>query len=134
MLNSIFVSLIDTAIVWILYRGIHFNLVIANSAGVITGFIIHYTLSSKSVFQTKFGLRGFFVYFITFLLGLLMGNMIILTGEQHFFLGLNRELRFLLNKGISALIPFFVLYFLRKLLFDMINSKMVDSEEQNIWQ
>lgn len=131
MINSIFVSIIDVFIVWLLYRGIHINLVTANSVGVITGFIIHYSISSKSVFQTKLGPSGFAVYFGTFLLGLALADWLIFTGERYFFLNINKNLSFLLNKGISVLLPFFILYYLRRYLFNMLNTKVTNSKEQH---
>lgn len=126
MLNSILVCFIDTAVVWVLYQIMGINLVTANSIGVVTGFVVHYLLSSKSVFQTKFGWKGFCIYFGTFLFGLVMADWLIYTGDHYFFVEINRDLRFLFNKGISVVIPFFVLYFIRKHLFAIQNRKTIN--------
>lgn len=123
LLYSVLVTFIDTAIVWVLYRSLQVNLVTANSIGVITGFIIHYTLSSKSVFQTELGLGGFVIYFGTFLLGLIIADGLIYLGEHYIFHSLNANMSFLLSKGISIIIPFFFLYLIRKMLFDSLKNK-----------
>ena len=129
MLYSVYVTLIDTAVVWVLYRILNINLVTANTTGVITGFVIHYLLSSKSVFQTKYGMGGFGIYFGTFLMGLVLADWLIYLGETYLFLDINKDLSFLLSKGISIVIPFFVLYFIRKSLFNIMNNKVVNSNE-----
>lgn len=123
LLNSVLVCIIDTAIVWLLYRMMSVNIVTANTVGVVSGFFIHYLLSSKSVFRTDFGLKGFTVYFTTFLLGLIFADWLIYLGENIIFPELGNDIRFLLSKGISIILPFFVLYFIRKFLFHMLNLK-----------
>lgn len=130
MLYSVLVTIIDTAVVWLLFRVMNVNLVAANTTGVITGFIIHYLLSSKSVFQAKYGIAGFSIYFGTFLMGLAMADWIIYTGDHYLFRNFNADLCFLLSKAVSIIIPFFVMYFIRRILFNILNSKAAHSNEQ----
>ena len=120
---SVMVTFIDTTIVWVLYRVLQVDLVAANSVGVITGFIVHYTLSSKSVFQTDLGLAGFAIYLGTFLLGLIFADSLIYLGEHELFHHLNANLSFSLSKGISIIVPFFFLYLIRKMLFGHLKKK-----------
>lgn len=129
ILISVLVCFIDTAIVWSLYSGVHINLVSANSAGVITGFIAHYCLSTKFVFRTKLGLKGFSIYFVTFLIGLVMADWLIYYGEHFIFNELSRELSFLYSKGMSVFIPFLILYFIRKSLFVILSRKVIQTDK-----
>ncbi len=129
ILISILVCFIDTTIVWSLYRGIHINLVTANSAGVITGFIIHYCMSSKTVFATKLGIKGFSIYFGTFLFGLIMADWLIYSGEHFIFNKFSEDVGFLCSKGMSVFIPFFILYFIRKSLFDLFTKEELQPDK-----
>lgn len=120
---SVIVTFIDTAVVWSLYHIFSADLIIANTTGVVTGFIIHYLLASKAVFRTDLGITGFIIYLGTFFIGLLLADWLIYTGENYLFAGFQENIRFLSSKGISILVPFFFLYFLRKFLFDLIRTK-----------
>lgn len=117
---SVFVTILDVLTVWVLVRLFHVDLVISNTAGVIFGFIIHYVLSSKSVFNTDFGVSGFLIYLVTFIGGLYLANWIIVFCNDHVFYLLGDNLRLLMSKGISVVIPFFVLYGIRKICYDML--------------
>jgi hypothetical protein len=105
-------------------------LVTANTVGVISGFIIHYLLSSKSVFQTELGLKGFVIYLGTFLLGLILADSLIYAGEHYIFIRFEKSLSFLYSKGLSIIIPFFMLYYLRKILFHLFRNKDMNVKEQ----
>ncbi len=122
LLNSIFVTIIDTCIVWTLYRIMAVDIILSNSAGVIIGFIIHYLISSKSVFDIDLGTQGFIVYLTTFLMGLAMADWLIFLGENYLFLAFYDNQSFLFSKGLSIVIPFFFLYFIRRILFDFLKS------------
>lgn len=125
MLNSVIVGLLDTIIVWILYRLLQLDLVAANTIGVVTGSVIHYCISSKSVFRAKLGVMGFLIYFGTFLLGLMMADFLIYIGDHYIFTEFGKDLRFLMSKAFSVLLPFFVLYFLRRQLFKRLSARAV---------
>lgn len=133
MLISILVAAIDTLIVWVMYRILHFELVTSNTTGVVTGSIIHYRLSSKSVFKTPHGLFGFVIYVITFLFGLVCADWLIYFGEYRMFTNYQENIRFLLSKSLSVLVPFFLLYFIRKFLFYHLN-KPYDSSNNPEWK
>lgn len=120
---SIFVTAIDTAVVWVLsmYRSV--DLTVANTAGVIVGQIIHYALASGQVFDMEFGPIGAVIYFGTFVLGLLLANWIIATAFSLSVGLLGKQLAFLFAKGCSIVIPFFALYFLRKFLYGLVKRR-----------
>jgi putative flippase GtrA len=123
LLYSIIVAVIDTAIVWFAVRFSLTSLVIANTIGMVTGFLIHYFLSIKKVFNTDYGIAGFIIYVATFIFGLLIANLTITIGYNYIFTFFEIDLRILFSKGLSIVIPFFVLYYLRKYLFERLSKK-----------
>ena len=117
---SIIVTVVDVSIVWILHKIFNINIVAANTIGVISGAILHYLLTIKSVFNFDYGAAGFFVYFITFLFGLSLADALIYIGNSYLFNTLTDNLNFLFSKSLSVIIPFFCLYYLRKLLYGLV--------------
>lgn len=121
MKYSVVVTIVDTLIVWSLTRIWAVPLITANTIGVVSGFILHYLLVSKSVFQTGYGSKGFLIYLSTFIVGLLFANWMIYVSYEFFFRAYSTDIRLLLSKGMSVIIPFFALYFTRKYLFSLLN-------------
>ena len=120
---SVIVTIADTLIVWSMTRLSPVLLVAANTIGVLTGFVLHYLLSSKSVFKTRYGLAGFAVYLGTFFLGLIAANWLINVSYEYVFADYAVDLRILLSKGVSIAIPFFLMYYSRKYLFLLLNKR-----------
>ena len=117
LLNSCIVTVLDIGVVWILHYAFRINLVLANTCGVIVGTMIGYYLTSKFVFEGAKGKRGVLVYLATFILGLVLANSLIYLGDNFLFIGLKEHWKFLFSKGISIVIPFFILYGIRKKLY-----------------
>lgn len=120
---SVIVTIVDTGIVWALVRFSPVHLVAANTAGVVTGFLLHYILASKSVFHTEYGIAGFIVYLATFLFGLALANWLIFMSYHYVFYAFTLDLRILMSKGVSVAVPFFAMYYIRKYLFILLNRK-----------
>ena len=120
---SVIVTVVDTGIVWALVRFSPVHLVAANTAGVVTGFLLHYLLSSKSVFNTEYGVAGFIVYLATFFFGLVLANWLIYMSYHYAFHTFALDLRILMSKGVSVAVPFFAMYYIRKYLFLLLNRK-----------
>jgi putative flippase GtrA len=120
---SVIVALFDTGIVWVLVRFTEIHLIAANTIGVVSGFLIHYLLASKSVFNTEYGVSGFIIYLATFIFGLLFANWLIYMSYHYVFYAYAVDLRILLSKGVSVAIPFFVMYYMRRYLFMRLNRK-----------
>lgn len=118
---SVIVTIVDTGIVWALVRFTSTQLVMANTIGVITGFLLHYLLASKTVFKTEYGLGGFVIYLATFFFGLNFANWLIVMSYEYVFMAYAVDLRILLSKGVSIGVPFFAMYYMRKYLFVMLN-------------
>ena len=122
-LYSVIVAVIDTIIVWLLTRQNLTHLVMANTIVVSIGFVLHYLLSSKSVFKTRYSVIGFIIYLGTFFVGLFVANWLIYVSYQYIFVDYMMDLRILLSKGVSIIVPFFLMYFLRRYLFFILNRK-----------
>ena len=117
---SVAVTVIDVIVTYIFSQIL--IIVIANSIGVITGGIIQYILNSKFVFHVKHDNKNFAIYAITFILGLILANLIIYFSNIIFNMYLqNENIVFLISKGLSIVIPFFALYFIRKELYKKFN-------------
>lgn len=121
LVYSLLVALIDTMIVWSLTRFWSVSLITGNTIGIVFGFVLHYFLASKSVFHTGYGYKGFLIYLSTFIFGLVFANWLIYMSYEYMFDFCQVDLRLILSKGVSLIIPFFVLYFTRKHLFSLLN-------------
>ncbi len=119
-------TIIDVVIVRVLFGVCAMELVLANTIGVVCGFVVSYLLSAKSVFGVNVGVASFAVFFGTFILGLFMANWLI---ESTFLLAngpLSETLAFWLSKGVSVVVPFFIMYYIRKFLY----AKLREREEK----
>ncbi len=87
--------------------------VIANAIGVVTGFIIQYFLTAKFVYNTK-STKSFVVFLATFFLNLLFATAIVYLFRTVIFENSDSMIAFLISKGASIVLPFFVTYFIRK--------------------
>lgn len=110
-INSIIATIFDTIIVFLLFSYIGVNLIISNSIGVLVGFFVHYFISIKTVFEMESNRIAFFIYLGSTLIGLVVADYIILT----FYETLGFSL--LLSKIASIVIPFFIIYNIRKTIY-----------------
>ncbi len=110
-LISVFVTLVDIAVCRV--GEIWFSTVFSNTLGVLTGFTIQYFLTARHVYN-KNNFKSFIVFLWTFLVGLLFANVIVFVFRDVIFHQDDSTLAFLVSKGFSIVLPFFVMYFLRK--------------------
>ena len=108
---------IDVILVWVLYRKSGVAIVTANTVGVVCGFIVSYKLSTRFVFHVDREGASFIIFFGTFLVGLVLADSLIYWGETSLFAKLSPDIGFLFSKGLSIVLPFFVLYYLRRWLY-----------------
>lgn len=108
---SVIVTIIDGAIVYLILGYFSNNIVIANTVGIVVGFLIHYCLSIKNVFEMKSDRIVFWVYLGTFLMGLAIADYIIWL----FYVVLKAG--FLVSKGASIAIPFLAIYEVRNTIY-----------------
>ncbi len=110
-LISCFVTLVDVAISKI--SELFLIPVAANTLGVVTGFVLQYFLTARHVYNIRNG-KSFAVFFVTFLIGLAAADGIVYFFRTVLFQGAGGTVAFLVSKGFSIVIPFFLTYFLRK--------------------
>lgn len=122
---STIVTIIDFFVVWVLTNFFNMNLIYANTIAVILGFIIHYILASKSVFNTDYGIKGLAVYILTFIFGLICADVLIYVSYEYLFYLMENNTKLLVSKGVSIVGPFFIMYFIRKYLYEILNKKVV---------
>jgi len=114
LIISAIVTVVDICVCY----GLEFLLVdmlAANAAGVVTGFVIQYFLVTKHVFVGR-GRRPVIVFFLTFLIGLGLAEATVWIIRDLIFGGSEDIIAFAVAKGVSLVIPFFVTYTLRKKL------------------
>ena len=121
-------TVLDAITVRILFHTFELDLVLANTLGVVLGFIVSYLLSSKSVFNVDVGIASFAVFFGTFLLGLVIANVLIDNTYCLVIGHIPEILAFWLGKLASIVIPFFIMYYLRKFLYAKLRERIKDED------
>ena len=111
-LISVFVTLVDIVVSRVSERFV--DVVIANTIGVVTGFIIQYFLCTRKIY--KGSVKSAVIFFVTWLIGLGLANLIVYVVRVLIFENREGFIYYLIGKGASIAIPFFVLYFIRKKL------------------
>jgi len=111
-LISVFVTLVDIVVTRISERFV--DIVIANTIGVVTGFVIQYFLCTRKIY--KGSIRSAVIFFVTWLFGLGLANLIVYVVRVLIFNNREGLIYYLIGKGASIAIPFFILYFIRKKL------------------
>ena len=125
---SCLATVLDVALVWLFYRVLKIPVVPSNTIGVVCGFLISYLLTARFVFPTAAKKGGFSIFFVTFLFGLLLADLLIYMGEHFLFVSYGVNVSFFLSKGLSVAIPFFVLYFVRKQIYAHREKSMIKKD------
>lgn len=112
-LISVFVTLVDIVVTCVSERFV--DIVIANTIGVVTGFVIQYFLCTRKIYAGS-SVKTAIIFFVTWLFGLGLANLIVYVVRVLIFDNREGIIYFLIGKGASIAIPFFVLYFIRKKL------------------
>lgn len=112
-LISVFVTLVDIVVSRVSERFV--DVVIANTIGVVTGFVIQYFLCTKKVYAGS-SVKTAVIFFITWLFGLGLANLIVYLVRVQLFDNREGLIYYLIGKGASIAIPFFITYFIRKKL------------------
>lgn len=128
LICSVIAALFEASIGWILLNALVFDIVITNIMAIFAGAVIHYFLTIIFVFKIKNSPASVLVYVITFGLGILLQSLVI----KFFYVilaGLPGVYRYIISKGLSLVIPFAVIYFVRNILNEKIKGKETSSDE-----
>lgn len=120
---SVLSTILDVAIVWALYNKGGLNITLANTIGVVAGFLLGYVLASKRVFEANYSMASFLIYFGTFLGGLVLADVLITVTHRALIEHCPEWFAFLVSKGVSVVVPFFAMYFARKILYARLRRK-----------
>ena len=112
-LISVFVTLVDIVVSRVSERFV--DIVIANTIGVVTGFVIQYFLCTRKIYAGS-SVKTAVIFFVTWLFGLGLANLIVYVVRVLIFHNSEGIIYYLIGKGASIVIPFFILYFIRKKL------------------
>lgn len=117
---SVFTACLETMIGWALIHVTPYGIVAANTAAIVIGALVHYFITLCMVFEKRNNAKSFFVYVITFALGLVLQNVIIWMFYEKVLSGADEFFKYIVSKGLSLVVPFFLLYFIRMRLNQMI--------------
>jgi putative flippase GtrA len=115
-------AVLDFAITSALFNLFLIHYIIANTIGIIAGFILHFMMSSKAVFKVRLNTKSFVAYLITFLIGLILANTVLFVSFEIF------KLNFNISKFLSMGLPFFAIYFLRTITYGLIGEQEHDKQ------
>lgn len=114
--------LVDVTIVSVLFW-LTDRLLLSNTIGLVAGFLVSYLLSVSRVFASRPGAASFAVYLITFLMGTGLADFLISSTYRTLIPVFTKQISFLISKGISTVVPFFFMYFIRKGAFAVMHRK-----------
>ena len=92
-----------------------FPIVIANTMGVVAGFILQYFLCTAKVYAGS-SKRTALIFLVTWFGALLLADGIVYVVREVIFDNRDGLCYYLIGKGCSIAIPFFITYFIRKKL------------------
>lgn len=118
-LCSAFTCVLETIIGYILKNYVGIELIIANSASILIGAIIHYLLVTNKAFKLSISLWNCFVYIITFVLGFVLQNIVMKVSYDSILYILPELYRYTISKFASVVVPFFFVYYVRKYLYSI---------------
>ena len=120
---SVLSTILDVIIVWIAFHIFNISLTLSNTLGVLSGFFVSYFLSIKTVFNTQHDISSFAIYILTSLIGLVFANYLISAAYAFSIPYCPEWFAFLFSKGVSIVFPFFIMYFMRKYLYILLNNR-----------
>lgn len=109
-------SVLNFITAYLLYIVGDFEIVKANSVGLVVGFLWTF-IASKVVFHKEYSVKGFIVYLGTFFLAMFLANLVIKYASMFFGQFLSKRLSFMIAKVLSGALPFITNYVIRKLFF-----------------
>ena len=114
---SLFTAAIEAVIGFLLMNDKGFHIIGANTFSILIGSTIHYLLISKKVFNKDYNLYTIIIYLSTFILGIVLQNIVIFYSYNQILTLFSPYLRYAGSKFLSIVIPFGVVYSIRKKLY-----------------
>lgn len=117
---SIFTACLETAAGWLFMNRLPYGIVAANTAAILIGAVVHYLITLFVVFEKRNNAKSFLVYMISFALGLLLQDGVIWLFYEMILGDAPEFVKYVISKGLSLAVPFFLLYYIRARLNQMI--------------
>ncbi len=112
-LISSIAGVVDISLAYYLYRVTELHYLLASNLGIAVGFIFQFIAGMKYVFIPRNYLESFIVYLVTLFLGVFIANGILWFSYSVI------RLSFLISKFLSMVLPFFIIYSIRRVLLDV---------------
>lgn len=103
------------------------SIIYANTAGIFVGAVVHHLLTLALVFDLRPNVHSMLAYIVTFAIGLFLQNAIIWLCYKVLFDGAALFWQYLISKGLSLIIPFALIYYLRTIINRAIKKKRDES-------
>jgi putative flippase GtrA len=110
---SCMAGIIDFGIAYVVFKIGLVNYLMACNLGIVLGFIFQYYICRQYIFSESNYYSFFIIYIATFLLGFILADITMWVCFNRIYLP------FIISKAMSMLIPFFIIYFLRKSLLGL---------------
>lgn len=105
---SCLVSIFDFIIAYILFKVLMIHYLMACNLGIVGGFLLQYYLCVSYVFEKSSFLNSFTIFLATFIFGFILADITMWISYNLM------EFSFIVSKGLSMVIPFFLTYLFRK--------------------
>lgn len=120
---SVMCAGIETAIGLLVLNFLCSSALVSNIIATLIGSVVHYLCVTKKSFDANVSLSTFLVYAGTFVLGLIVQNIVVWLVNGMLIDLCGKNYAFILAKGFSLVISFFLLYGVRKMLYRMVERK-----------
>lgn len=117
---SVFTAFLETIAGWLFLHMTSCGIVVANTAAVLMGALVHYFITLLIVFEKRNNAKSFLIYILSFVLGLVLQNAIIWLFYEKILFRAAEFWKYTVSKGMSLVVPFFLLYVIRKRLNERI--------------
>ncbi len=89
---------------------------LASNIGIAVGFLLQFMAGMKYVFKSNSYTKSFVVYIVSLFLGVAVSNLILWFSFNFM------KMSFLISKFLSMVLPFFIVYFMRRVMLEVHDS------------
>lgn len=110
---SFIVGSIDFFIAYFIYQVLGLHYMLASNIGIAVGFLLQFMAGMKYVFKSNSYTKSFVVYIVSLFLGVAISNLILWFSFNFM------KMPFLISKFLSMVLPFFIVYFMRRVMIEV---------------
>lgn len=120
---SCLTALFEIILGWFILHIYNVHVVSANSLSTLAGALLHYYLTLKYAFNASRNYKTAIIYILTFIVGLLIQNVVIWLMYEYIFNVFREFIRFAASKIMSLSVSFFVIFFIRNTIYRKFSGK-----------